>query len=105
MLFRIASYYFVFGFSAVASLFARNIWTGWMHEIDRYKQKSGHTGGQAVRPVFVFCFRKGRCTRAAFAAQRAEQTRMPHPAKRKREYGMEESEPFAEGFAASVRFN
>lgn len=35
----------------------------------------------------------------------AEQTRMPHPAKRKREYGMEESEPFAEGFAALVRFN
>ena len=22
-----------------------------------------------MRPVFVFCFRKGRCTRAAFAAQ------------------------------------
>lgn len=35
----------------------------------------------------------------------AEQTRMPHPAKRKREYGMEESEPFAEGLAALVRFN
>ena len=43
---------------------------------------------------FLFLFFRRSCrTRAAPAAQeRAEQTRMPPPARRKREYGMEESD-------------
>lgn len=78
----------------------------WIFYSKGKKQKSGHVGGQATCPVFVFCFREGCRTRAAFTAQEgAEQTRMPRPAKRKREYGMEESEPFAEGPAALVRFD
>ena len=54
MLFRIASYYFVFGFSAVASLFARSIWTGWMHRNRPLQTKIGAHRWSSCASRFLF---------------------------------------------------
>ena len=59
-----------------------------------YKNKNRGTQVVKLSVPFLFLFFRRSCrTRAAPAAQeRAEQTRMPPPARRKREYGMEESD-------------